>query len=196
VEIFDEQQVTGMKAERKMLDALRTLRRRLNPKVNRADRLPLTGQPLCQTRLDRLGITSSEVLVDAILQLPGFRRNRSHWLKRRKPKDFLPYRRVTSITSGTSIFELVILSERQSPRLPQYRITMIADDIQGLRFEDVRSVLELLPNARLVLVELAWDFSTGSRVDGAFIRAQGLFGKSRKRRVAEIRGYDSWGSRK
>jgi hypothetical protein len=73
---------------------------------------------------------------------------------------------------------------------------MIAEDQQGLQFADVCAVLELLPDVRVGLVEIAWDFSPDSGVDGAFIRKHALFGKSRRGRVAEIRGYDSWGSRK
>jgi len=73
---------------------------------------------------------------------------------------------------------------------------MIAEDQRGLQFADVCAVLELLPDVRVGLVEIAWDFSPDSVVDGAFIRKHALFGKSRRRRVAEIRGYDSWGSRR
>lgn len=73
---------------------------------------------------------------------------------------------------------------------------MIAEDQEGLQFADVCAVLELLPDAKVGLVEIAWDFSPDSGVDGAFIRANALFGKSRRRRVAETRGYDSWGSRR
>ena len=184
-----------MAHEQKAQQALETLQRRLDPKVGRPVIHAAPGQPLCEVRLDRLRIDSSGFPADAVLRLPGFERTAGHLLRRRAPDDFLPHRRLTRFASTTSIGEMVVLTERQSPRLPACRITMIAEDQQGLQFEDVRTVLELLPDARVRLVETAWDFSPDSVVDGAFIRAHALFGKSRRRRVAEIRGYDSWGSR-
>ena len=186
----------GMAHEQKALQAVETLRRRLDPRVGRPVIQAAPGQPVCEVRLDRLGIATSGFPVDAVLRLPGFRRTKSQWLKRRKPKDFLPHRRLTRFASTTSVREMTVLTERQSPRLPACSITMIAEDQQGLQFDDVRTVLELLPDAKVGLVEIAWDFSPDSVVDGAFIRKHALFGKSRRRRVAEIRGYDSWGSRK
>ena len=65
-----------------------------------------------------------------------------------------------------------------------------------MRPEDVLSVLELLPGAKLVLVELAFDFGFKSGVDGEYVRAHALFGKSRPNNVANLRGYDSWGTRR
>jgi hypothetical protein len=62
--------------------------------------------------------------------------------------------------------------------------------------EDVLSVLGLLPDARVVLVELAFDFGPRSGVTGAYVRRHALFGKSRPKNVASFRGYDSWGTRK
>jgi hypothetical protein len=185
-----------MEHEQKARHALKTLRRRLDPKVGRPVIEAAPGQPVCEVRLDRLGIATSGFPVDAVLRLPGFERTEGHLLRRREPEDFLPYGRLTRFASTTSIHEMSVLTERQLHRLAGCKITMIADDQQGLQFDDVRTVLELLPDARVRLAELAWDFSPDSVVDGAFIRKHALFGKSRRRRVAEIRGYDSWGSRK
>jgi hypothetical protein len=185
-----------MNRAQKTRRALETLRRRLDPRVGRPVIQAAPGQPVCEVRLDRLVIASSGFPADAVLQLPGFQRVKSHRLKRREPDDFLPYERMTRFVSTTSIHEMFVLTERQSHRLAGCKITMIAEDQRGLQFEDVCGVLELLPDVRLTLVEIAWDFSPDSVVDGAFIRKHALFGKSRRRRVAEIRGYDSWGSRR
>ncbi len=186
----------AMEHKQKALQALTTLRRRLDPKVSRPVIQAAPDQPVCEVRLDRLGIASSGFPADAVLRLPGFERTKSHRLKRREPDDFLPYERMTRFVSTTSIHEMFVLIERGSHQLAGCRITMIAEDQQGLQFEDVRTVLELLPDARIPLLEIAWDFSPDSVVDGAFIRTHALFGKSRRRRVAEIQGYDSWGSRR
>lgn len=182
--------------EKKMQDALQTRRRRLDPKADSSVFRPWKGQPLCEVRLDRLRIASTGFPMEAILNLSGFRRTKSQWLKRRKPKDFLAYRRLTRFESTTSVGEMCVLTERQSHRLAQCMVTLIAEDKMGLRRDDVRAILELLPSAKFKLVELAWDFRVDSGVNGAFIRAHGLFGKSRRRRVADIQDYDSWGSRK
>jgi hypothetical protein len=187
---------SDMAHEQKALQALTTLQRRLDPKMAGPVIHAAPGQPVCEVRLDRLVIDSSGFPAEAVLRLPGFERTEGHLLRRREPEDFLPHRRLTRFSSTTSIREMVVLTERQSLRLPPCRITMIAEDQRGLQFADVCGVLELLPDAKTVLVEIAWDFSPDSVADGAFIRAHALFGKSRRRRVAEIRGYDSWGSRR
>src|SRR5580698_2528475 len=117
-----------MNRAQKARQALATLRRRLDPKVGRPVIQAAPGQPVCEVRLDRLGIASSGFPADAVLRRPGFQRVKSHRLKRREPDDFLPYERMTRFVSTTSIHEMFVLTERQSHRLAGCKITMIAED--------------------------------------------------------------------
>jgi hypothetical protein len=150
----------------------------------------------CRVRLDRIGVTTSGISEDLILKSRKFRRVNKHFVWRKYPQQFLPYDRVSKFTSRTSICEMHVLTGRQMKRLAQCKITMIARDQTGLQPRDVMAVLDLLPDVRLVMVEIAFDFGFNSGVDGAYVRRHGLFGKSRHSQVASHRCYDSWGSRK
>jgi len=119
-----------------------------------------------------------------------------HLLRRKHATDFLAYRRKTEFTTDGSIRKLVILSEAVMPHIAPCKITLIARDEVGLQLKDVLSILELLPDTEVVLVEIAFDFSFRSRVDGAYVRAHALFGKSRPNKVGVYRCWDSWGTRK
>lgn len=96
----------------------------------------------------------------------------------------------------TSIEKMNIESERQSGRLANFKITMIAKDASGIQLSDVLKVLALVENPLVTLLELAWDFGPKSGVDGAYVRQHALFGKSKRNQVGVYFGWDSWGSRK
>ncbi len=152
-------------------------------------------RPVCEVRLDRLVVTASGIAEELIRRLPGFRRTKKHFLRKKHSKHFLAYSRVTKFESTTSIRQMIVLSDRRMRRLAYCKVTLIARDETGLVPRDVLSVLGLLPDARVVLIELAFDFGSGPGVTGAYVRRHALFGKSRPKNVASFRGYDSWGTR-
>ncbi len=84
-------------------------------------------------------------------------------------------------------------SERREAWLPPYRLTLYADDRTGLLPDEVFSVLEVLPDFRMTMLELAFDFAP-DQVSRKFVREHGLFGKSRP--VASKDGTDYWGTRR
>jgi hypothetical protein len=180
----------------KMILALRNLNRRLGIDWELSRLVKAEGRPLCRVRLDRLVVTASGIAEELIRRLPGFRRTKKHFLRRRHPKDFLAYGRVTVFEGTTSIRQLIVLSDRKMRRLPYCKVTLIARDETGLEPRDVLSVFGLIADPKLVLVELAFDYGFGSGVTGAYVRQHALFGKSKPCNVATIRGYDSWGTRK
>lgn len=151
--------------------------------------------PPCHCGLDRLAITGEGIPDEEILTIPGTHRTKKHLL-RRKGEKFLPYGRKTEFTTTGTIRQMVVLSDPQMPHIAKCKMTLIARDHNGLKPQDVLSVLELLPGAKLVLVELAFDFGFKSGVDGEYVRAHALFGKSRPNNVANLRCYDTWGTRK
>jgi hypothetical protein len=180
----------------KMQQATSSLDRRLGQSWEQAQLSGARRRPLCKVRLDRLVVTASEADGSLILGIPGVRRGRNHFLRRKHPTDFLPYGRRTPYLTNGSISQVVVLSEPSMQHIAPCKVTLIARDELGLQPQDVLSVLELLPDMRFVLVELAFDFGFHSEVDGANVRAHALFGKSRPNQVAVRRGWDCWGTRR
>lgn len=89
--------------------------------------------------------------------------------------------------------KFLIESERREAWLPPYRLTLYADDRFGLLPDEVFSVLEVLPDFKLTMLELAFDFPIG-KVTRKFVREHALFGKSRP--VPSNNGTDYLGTRR
>ena len=180
----------------KMQLALRSLDRRLGMSWEQTQLAEAKKRPLCEVRLDRMEMTASEVDESLILGIPGVRRGRNEFIRRKDPKQFLPYTRRTPYTTTGSIRQIVVLSEPSMPHIAPCKVSLIARDETGLQRNDVLSFLEFLPDSRIVLVELAFDFGFRSGMDGEFLRKHALFGKSRPNQVGVRRGWDCWGTRK
>ena len=89
--------------------------------------------------------------------------------------------------------KFLVESDRREAWLPPYRLTLYADDRTGLLPNEVFGVLEVLPDFRLTIVELAFDFAP-DQMNRKFVREHALFGKSRP--VASKDGSDYWGTRR
>jgi hypothetical protein len=89
--------------------------------------------------------------------------------------------------------KVLIESEPSEAWLPRYRATLYADDRTGLLPSEVFSVLEVLPDFRMTLLELAFDFGPGT-ITRKFVRERALFGKSRP--VPSVNGTDYLGTRR
>lgn len=153
-------------------------------------------RPDCEVRLDRLGVTASGISEGLVLAIPGFRRERKHLVRPKHPREFRAYGRMTKFTSTSSVRQMTALTERRLPTIAECKVTMIARDETGLQPKDAFAVLELLPDVKLVMVELAFDFGSSSGVDGAYVRKHALFGKSRRNQISAHRCYDTWGTRR
>jgi hypothetical protein len=154
-----------------------------------------TVQPSCTTKVDRFEIGCTGLDMAGISRLEGYQRTRSHWLKPKSPTDFVPYRRVTAFRNVKSSGQILVYSDRKSPKLRPYRVTFIPDDQLGLRPEDALAVVDCAEQHRVSKVELAFDFPSGSSIDCALVRRHALFGKSREYSVGKRPGWDAWGSR-
>jgi hypothetical protein len=124
----------------------------------------------CSCLFDRSVITASDFPFAAIADA-GYRAHGTRPLWKRL------YRRSTKLTGRRSIRQIVVEHEPSSHWAPPFRITVIPKDWTGLLREDLQSVVELLPNCKLVLLELACDFPLDSIVDVAFIRKHLVSGK-------------------
>ena len=129
-------------------------------------------------------------------ELPKFRCVRSHLLRRNTPNQFLPYGRIHVLKSEHDATQIFVYSDPGSSRLDAYRIHFIPDDHGSLLPEHLFSVARLVEEPpKLRLLEVAFDFSAESGIDGNFVRAHGIFGKCRPFCVGKRNGWDAWGSR-
>jgi len=71
----------------------------------------------------------------------------------------------------------LVESDRREAWLPSYRLTLYADDRTGLLPDQVFGILELLPDFRMTMLEVAFDFPA-EEMDRKFAREHALFGKS------------------
>jgi hypothetical protein len=112
----------------------------------------------CVVILDLLRFTMTENPVKSFMALPGFRSLQSTLIKRPKPGEFRAYGRAHWFRRMGSGMKFCVESQRQKPWLAPYSVTLFADDKTGLRPEDVFPIRELMPGAKLTLVEVAIDF--------------------------------------
>jgi hypothetical protein len=134
--------------------------------------------PGCEVKLDRQQLYCVQNPTAALMAVPGFKSLAGHRINRPADGRFQAYGRVHWFESRSSGMKLLLESERREAWLPPYRLTLYADDRTGLLPDEVFSVLEVLPDFRLTMMELAVDFAP-ERLDRRFVREHALFGKSR-----------------
>jgi hypothetical protein len=147
----------------------------------------------CVVKLDRLQGYSNRIPTRQVQAIPGLKSVTAHRVARPAAGRFQAYERVHWFQSTTSGMKVLIESERREGWLPPYRVTLYADDRTGLLPAEVFSVLELLPDFKMTLLELAFDFGPGE-ITRKFIREHALFGKSCP--VPCINGTDYAGTRR
>ena len=130
-------------------------------------------QPLrCEAKLDRITITAREVPLQELGRIPGYRAKSPKRLWKQL------YREVTRIYGTGSIRKINIESVPNVGWLPKFRITIEPRDETGLLSQDLALILELLPQFKIVLLEIALDFPLDSIVDTSFVRQHLLCGKT------------------
>jgi hypothetical protein len=80
--------------------------------------------------------------------------------------------------------------------LARWKITLVADDHAGLRFQELDAVLRHCKYWRFLLIEVAIDFSPSTGVNKKFVRRHAVFGKSQRATRKKGWGVLYWGSRK
>jgi hypothetical protein len=141
----------------------------------------------CTAKIDRIVLNAPEVPLHELSRIPNFRAKRPKRLWRKL------YAVLNRIMGTDSIREIAIESAPNARWLPRFRTTIVPQDPTGLRLEDLSYVLELIPEFKLVLVEVALDFPLASVVDTAFVRERLLCGKTRMR-VGGTALHERWGS--
>jgi hypothetical protein len=150
-------------------------------------------EPNCQIRLDRLVVGVPDKPSDGLPQPKGFKRVGDTLVR---PQGAIKtYERVRRFVSKSSSCKISIQYGRQAPWLPWCRITLIGDDRSGLTLEEIKSVLVDVPDHKISLLELAFDFHPDTEVDEDFVLRYGRFGKSRRRKDRGGPGTLRFGSR-
>jgi hypothetical protein len=149
--------------------------------------------PAAAVKLDRLQVYCRRNPTAALRGILGFKSVRAHRINRPVDGGFQAYGYVHWFKSRKFGMKFLIESERREAWLPPYRLTLYADDVTGLLPGEVFSVLEVLPDFRMTMMELAFDFAP-DQMNHKFARDHGLFGKSRP--VEPEDGTDYWGTRK
>ena len=182
-----------MKRTKKMVAARRTLERRYRRMRAELDKSGAYEQLACTCKVDRLKLTTSSVPTGGLLGIPGFHMGKQYPAPKKSAEDFVGYKRITRIWGAGSIEEIVIKYDRQAAWLAPCRLEITPRDPTGLRSEDVRGTLEILPDFQIVDLELAFDFPDNSFVDIAFVERHAVFGKSRPRITGTRPTYSSYG---
>jgi hypothetical protein len=180
----------------KMEHAQRSVDRRLGITWEREQLSRHRDAPPCKVGPDRLEFTTSGVNEELLLTIPGLRRTAKHLLRASSSNGFVAYQRVTVFEGTNSIQRMTVRSAKRFRRLANCVVTLIAKDKFGLQPNDVLAVTSLLPDVRLTIVEIAFDFGFTSGVSGWLVRATGLFGKAKPNQVGVFCGWDCWGNRK
>jgi hypothetical protein len=150
-------------------------------------------EPNCQVRLDRMVVGVPDKPSDGLPQPKGFKQVQD---TRVRPQGAIAtYGRVRRFESKTSSCKISIQYDRQAPWLPWCRITLIGDDRTGLTLDEIKSVLVDVPDHRISLLELAFDFHPGTDVDEQFVLCYMRFGKSRRQKNRGGPGTLRFGSR-
>jgi hypothetical protein len=134
---------------------------------------------LCVVRLDRIRIGSWCKRGRPVPKVRGFKTIRDIRLRwRGKPR---AYGRVRELKSNDSATTAYWQWDRQKGWVKPWRITIVADDLQGIAAREVWTIFKHCRFSKLLLFELAFDFQPSSGVDADFVRQHALFGKSRFR---------------
>jgi hypothetical protein len=173
------------KSKQKMLAARAALARRFHEGAD----------TLCVVILDVLVFLCEENPSEALSTHPDFLAGRSIYPKRKDAESFLAYAHKQWFHHQLSKMRVLVEDEPTKGWLAPYRVTFYADDITGLLPDQVFGLLEVLPLTRLILVELALDFSPLTAVDRTFVRSHGYFGRSQRDRSTKNEDGDWWGAR-
>jgi hypothetical protein len=127
---------------------------------------------LLRVVLDLVCIRADSVERRAFVHQPGHRVDRGHLLKKGAYGQVLV---TTDIETGATT---LYYDRPRAPWFSPTKVKLIASDTHALAPVDLFAAFELLPNARLSRIELAFDFPIESGLTAGFVVRNVLFGKS------------------
>ncbi len=153
-----------------------------------------TARHSCTARVDRLQVLSWAPPRRKPPAIAGFQVTRDTFIRRQtSTKTYARCRHYASLRNGAKIYWQY---DRQKGWLKPWKVTLVADDNEGLSRAEIESVLMHCRFHRFLLVEVALDFTLRSRVNQAFVRRHAIFGKSRPRVAAPKTQVLYYGGRK
>jgi hypothetical protein len=176
-----------MKLTQKMKAAERTLQRRYREERRDRSRAGNYEPVRCDAKLDRIVLTAIAVSLHALCAIPGYRAKQTERLWKKL------YGEVTRIYGTGSIREVVVESAPAVRWLVRYRVTITPRDETGVLLQDLALILELLPQFKIVLLEISLDFPIQSVVDPWFVHRHLLCGKTRMP-LGPIPLHEKWGT--
>jgi hypothetical protein len=131
-------------------------------------------------RLDRVQLVSNARQDNSPPEsISGFVRTRDSFIRRQTTTGTYARRReYRSLKNGAEIFWQY---RPLNPWLMPWKITIVPDDVSGLSRDEIERVLKYCKGYRLLLIEVAIDFSPSTGVNKQFIRRHATFGKSHRR---------------
>jgi hypothetical protein len=131
-----------------------------------------------EVRLDRVQILSWAPQGRKPPQLEGYKIVRDCFVRcQTTTATYARCRQYQSMTNDTKIYWQY---NRLKGWLTPWKITIVADDENGLSYEEVGKILKYCRHYRFLLVEIAVDFPPSAGVNRRFIRQHAVFGKSRR----------------
>jgi hypothetical protein len=131
-----------------------------------------------EPKLDRIQVASWAPCGRRPPQLDGFRIVRDTFV--RCQTTTATYGRVRQYQSTTNDAKILWQYKRQKGWLKPWKITIVADDRNGLSYEEVGNVLKYCRHYRFLTVEIAVDFDPSAGVNRRFVREHAVFGKSHR----------------
>jgi hypothetical protein len=131
-------------------------------------------------RLDRVQLVAAAPYDDSPpKRISGYKRTKDSFVRIQTTTGRYARRReYRSLTNDTAIFWQY---RPRKPWLMPWKITIVPDDVSGLSRNEIERVLKYCQGYRLLLVEVAIDFSPSTGVNKQFIRGHAIFGKSHRR---------------
>ena len=145
-------------------------------------------------RLDRVQVMCAKTPLFKLPDIPGFITVADHFvLPQTSIKTFARVRRLWNENLGV---ELYCQYEPRCSWLGEIKITAIGDDWRGLQRPELERVLKSFPPYKLILAEIASDFTSTSGIDFFFVQRHGMFGKSQLQDCNEAEKTMRFGKRK
>jgi hypothetical protein len=131
---------------------------------------------ICTALIDRVQIVA-DTRRDGLPDLPGFDVCRDSFV--RPQTSIATYRRARHLKNSKTKTTIDIQYQRVAPWLRAIKMTVIADDHNGLGRPELEEIFTAFKNPRLLTVEMAVDFSAASEIDRAFVLRHTILGRSR-----------------
>jgi hypothetical protein len=150
--------------------------------------------PLCHAGLDRFQFLAQPLSGNSLPEFLGFRRRRDSFV--RSQTSVKTYARRAEYIDQRAGVRIFLQHEPCLPNLAPFKLTLVPDDRRLLTLDLLSRVVSQFAAYRLLLVEVAFDFSAESGVDLTFTRQHAVFGKSHRDTSRSYDGRDIYGARK